>query len=204
MKILRSITEDDMISVFLKSEISSRRFRSDMENILKEISCDESIISHPDLKNESENLKRKKILSQYRGFDKKLKLFESFPKEVSWVKAELGKDEVLEIKYINYSYWNELSGNSRLPQDAVATILSGKQVFGVSNQDFLDAAESLRKGNFFPELILVGLDETSKLVVLEGHLRLTAYALVPEYIPDPLEVIIGFSKDFSEWLEYKD
>jgi hypothetical protein len=37
------------------------------------------------------------------------------------------------------------------------------------------------------------------LVALEGHLRLTAYALRPERIPDPLTAILGSSPHMPRW-----
>jgi hypothetical protein len=36
-------------------------------------------------------------------------------------------------------------------------------------------------------------------VLLEGHVRLTAYALYPEYLPDELEVYLGISPEMSRW-----
>jgi hypothetical protein len=49
----------------------------------------------------------------------------------------------------------------------------------VSNGGFWYMADALAKGASFPELILVGADEHAPLVLLEGHVRLTAYFLQP-------------------------
>lgn len=43
------------------------------------------------------------------------------------------------------------------------------------------------------------MNEKSKVVVLEGHARLTAYFIDSEYLPDEIEVLIGYSEKFSEW-----
>jgi hypothetical protein len=48
-------------------------------------------------------------------------------------------------------------------------------------------------------LILTAVSSTAPLVVMEGHVRLTTYALAPECLPAMLEVIVGFSPDFAEW-----
>jgi hypothetical protein len=37
------------------------------------------------------------------------------------------------------------------------------------------------------------------LVVMEGHVRLTTYALARECLPATIEAIVGFSPDFSLW-----
>jgi hypothetical protein len=40
------------------------------------------------------------------------------------------------------------------------------------------------------------------LVLLEGHVRLTAYALFPDYLPPELEIYLGESSDLAGWSEY--
>ncbi len=106
----------------------------------------------------------------------------------------------MNVRYIDYSYWNELSGGSRLPRDAAIRIRSGITVFGMSTDPFLKMAEALQQGAQFPELILVGTKPDADLVVLEGHARLTAYALVPDFTPNELTVIAGFSAAMCAWL----
>ena len=41
--------------------------------------------------------------------------------------------------------------------------------------------------------------EMAPLVLLEGHARLTAYALAPEYVPAELPVLLGTSPGFLRW-----
>jgi hypothetical protein len=54
-------------------------------------------------------------------------------------------------------------------------------------------ADALCAGAVFPELILVGKSERSPLVVLEGHVRLTAYLLRPDCVPTTVPVLVGYS-----------
>jgi hypothetical protein len=37
------------------------------------------------------------------------------------------------------------------------------------------------------------------MVLLEGHVRLTSYALWPEYLPDELEILLGLSENAASW-----
>jgi hypothetical protein len=53
-----------------------------------------------------------------------------------------------------------------------------------------------------PPLILVSADDGATRVVLEGHTRLTAYALAPETLPDESEVLLGLSPEIASWDEY--
>jgi hypothetical protein len=72
----------------------------------------------------------------------------TFLDDVRWERAALTPNEVLALRYIDYSFWNELA---------------------------------------------------DKLVVLEGHVRLTALALRPDLLPPELEVLLGRSLRIAEW-----
>lgn len=48
-------------------------------------------------------------------------------------------------------------------------------------------------------LILTAVSPAAPLVVMEGHARLTSYALAPECLPAGIEMIVGFSPEFSHW-----
>jgi hypothetical protein len=100
------------------------------------------------------------------------------------------------VRYQNYSYWVELSGRSRRPSDAATRIKAGLRAFDVPDEPFFDAAEALAGGTRFPPLILVGA-EPDDLVCLEGHLRLTAYALAG--FPAAVECLIGTAPDMGHW-----
>lgn len=198
MKQLRTITEDEMIAVFLKGEFSSERFGAAIHKQLAVMNQPDSIVAKSDITDNSQNKARRQILSATRGYEQDRVLFVGFPHDVAWQEVEITKDELAHVQYINYSYWNELTNGSRLPSDAAANIRAGKVVFGVSNENFIKAAEAVRAGHQFPTLILVGTDKGS-LVALEGHLRLTAYALAWDEVPDAMKVIIGTSRNVGSW-----
>lgn len=202
MQTLEHITEDEMIACFLKGELDSIRFTSDLRKEMEGLSMSREIVTNPNFLNQSDNTLRRKLFGKFRGYEENRELFENFPTDVRWTRVQLTSQEMLHIRYIDYSYWNEISKGTRLPSLAAETIKSGEEVFGVSNENFLKAAEFLREGGEFPELILVARNESSPLVVLEGHLRLTAYALAPEAIPDRLTAIAGFSEKLTRWGEY--
>ena len=170
------------------------------------------IIERPNLDDAQENACRRSILGAYRGYGQNtdyfeglppdveyMDYFEGFPLDVHWERAMLSKQELEQVKYIEYDYWVELSGGSRLPRDAARTILAGYEVFGVNHQGVLQMATAFRARARFPTLILVGKNRESSLVVLEGHMRLTAMFLASECLPAELEVIVGFSEQIERW-----
>jgi hypothetical protein len=197
VKIVSQVQEDEVIAEFLIAEVNSDRFKEGILNALGD--HDLNLLIKPNLNDQAENQIRRDILGQTRGFGRNTDLFENFPTEVKWYKAFFEKQDLNEVMYINYSYWNELSSNTRLPLQASKNIMNQIEVFGISNQGFLDINLALKNGKVFPRLIFVSINENSRVVVLEGHARLTAYYLDNDYIPDELEVIIGFSDKFSVW-----
>jgi hypothetical protein len=95
---------------------------------------------------------------------------------------------VLAILYIDWDWWLTVSNGARLA--TVAAELQGR-----GDGDRAIAASAATN----PELIAVADPQRSKLVLLEGHVRLTAYAAFPEYLPDELEVYLGISPRIGEW-----
>jgi hypothetical protein len=114
-------------------------------------------------------------------------LFDGLPGDLDWERDALTRDEILAILYINWDWWLEISGGTRLPRDV-----------DVSHADRATATAAPA----IPELIVVTDPERSKLVLLEGHVRLTSYAKFPECLPDELELHLGVSPRIGEWSEW--
>lgn len=197
MDFIGQISEDEVIAEFLKAEINSPRFRDEIISALDGI--DEQLITQPDLHSDIQNRLRKEVLGKFRGYGQNRDLFENFPSDVTWYKVNISKTELYNVMYIDYSYWNVLSNNTRLPINARPNILKDVRVFDVSNQGFLEIRSLIKKGVSFPRLIFVSMNTNSRIVVLEGHARLTGYFLEPELIPETMEVIVGYSEDFKYW-----
>jgi hypothetical protein len=197
MELKQQITEDVMIAEFLKAEIDSQRYGSTIKKVLGDV--EDSIISNPNMNDEDENKYRKWLLGEVRGYGKNKALFENFPSGINWRMAVFSKEDLQSVMYIDYSYWNELSNNTRLPSDAAKNVLSNVEIYGVKNDGFLELNSVIKQGKTFPKMIFVSRNENSRIVALEGHARLTAYCIDTEYIPPELEVIIGFSEDIVAW-----
>lgn len=198
MRHLHAITEDEMVAVFLQTEVASSRFASSLLALLERDGQDRQLLDHPDIANAAENTYRRRVLGEHRGYRRNADVFTGFPEDVRWYRALATPADLARVRYINYDYWIELSGGSRLATDAAARIHRGIEVFGVGNGGFWYMADALKAGATFPELILVGPDERSPLVLLEGHVRLTAYFLRPEYIPDAQPVLVGYAKNMDK------
>jgi hypothetical protein len=193
MQHLHPIHEDEMVAVFLATEIASSRFSSAILAILQRDRQERQIIDQPDFANQVDTAYRRHVLSEWRGYRRDADVFKGFPTNVRWYRALATMADLEQLRYINDAYWIELSGGSRLVMDAVARIRHGIEAFWVSNAGVWFMAKALCAGAVFPELILVGKDERSRLVVPEGHVRLTAYLLRPDCTPSTVPVLVGYS-----------
>ena len=97
---------------------------------------------------------------------------------------------------MDYSYWIELSGGTRLPADAAKRIKTGHRAYNIPNDRLVKAGQAAKAAVRFPPLILVG-ESYDNLVCLEGHLRLTAYALAG--FPTDVECLLGTAPDMGRW-----
>jgi hypothetical protein len=196
VRVIGDSSEDDMVACFLLGELSSRRFGGRIRRALVAAGQGEHLVTDADLADPAANRARRELLAAVRGYGEDRDVFEDFPVRVRWIRSVLTPDELTRVRYIEYSYWNELSGGSRLPVDAAERIRAGVQVFGVSNRRFVAAARAVRQGERFVPLILAGRRRTA-LVCVEGHLRLTAYALAG--FPVEVECLVGTARGMDRW-----
>jgi hypothetical protein len=118
--VLSDSSEDEMIALFLLGELSSERFGNRIRSALDAASQTEALVTAADLGDIDQNRARRAILAKTRGYGENRDVFENFPARVRWVRAMLAPSELARVRYINYSYWNELSNGSRLQRTLLA------------------------------------------------------------------------------------
>lgn len=184
MKTIRNSSPEEATLEWLKAELNSDRFRSDLDTALLKLSSDEKIITDADLSNEDENQTRWNILKSYRDWlDKDFEDYE-------WELVELDQADASELRYIDYSYWNELSDNTRKVGVAAKNVMNGKVVFDVPNDKFFSVAEAVENGLDFGPIVVVSSSNKQNNEIVEGHLRATGYVMAQKPIK-PLRALIG-------------
>ncbi|HSK73755.1 MAG TPA: hypothetical protein VK892_18805 [Pyrinomonadaceae bacterium] len=200
MRIIERVTEAEMIATFLRAEIRSSRFGKDILRILKRDRASRKVIDNPNVRDAAENEYRAALLGEFRGFGRNEEIFMDFPNDVEWHRTLLSRSDLLKIRYMNYSYWIDLSGGSRLVADAAKRVAAGE--IEKATADWIRAAaDAVKRGASFPEPILVSRNRQSDLIVLEGHLRMTAYLLSLDYLPAEMPMIVGYSEGIKRWDE---
>jgi hypothetical protein len=200
--LIQPIEESEMVAAFLAAETKSVRHRARLVELLAFAGEDESLVERSDPGDARQNDARARLLGDFRGYRQDRELFKGFPLDgVRWYRAMVDSNSLSQVRYVDYSYWNQLSSGTRRPADAARRIRDGFRAFGLANDGFFAAADAVLRGIPLDPPILVGRDAGDALVVLEGHLRLTAYALVPTHVPDPLPAIVGLSPRLSTWMK---
>lgn len=179
MKYLRDASQDEMICAFLCGEYGSTRFGNELRTAMRRVGCPEEYLLSARLDDMVECDVRRRVLAEYRDWGKNTGLFERFPDRVRWLLAQCEPSDLDAIRYIRYSYWDELSKWTGLARQAAQSVREGHKVFGVSNAAFVEGAELLRAGGTFAPMIAL-YSAAPRVVLLEGHSRLTVYALAPE------------------------
>ena len=182
-----------MVATFLRAEINSPRFGQLILHLLQKDNVDRKVIDTPNVHDKAENVYRDTLLGECRGYRRNEGIFKNFPDDVRWYRVLLDRFDLEKVKYINYNYWTDLSGGSRLALDTANRVEAG-MVEKETAEWFLSAVDAVKRGACFPELILVSNSREKDLVVLEGHLRLTAYLLASDCLPRELPAIVGYSK----------
>ena len=202
MRLLRPINEDEMVAVFLRGEYASERWREGLHGLLARHGCAEDVLRRPNAADPEQNALRSRILEDHRAWERRDGLFGGFPHDVEWFRAELEPHEVLKILFIHWDWWLRVSGGTRRPL-VTARRIRGGEVAGVTAPEHEPLAGALSATPPPAELIAVTTPAHAPLVLLEGHFRLTAYALFPEHLPPKLEILLGVSEEMPRWCMFQ-
>jgi hypothetical protein len=187
-------THDDMVAAFLKAEIHSPRFGNAVSEAVRRLDVPLDVVISPDTADVRQNIARLGVWRAYRGVPPLSGLFDGFPAEVTWQWVALGPDEIGEILYIDWDYWLEVSGGTRRPSDAASRLGEDDGVVAVT--------EAIRAGRMPPPVVVVADPGRSKMVVLEGHVRLTAMVVALERLPAEVLMLLGTSQGMGSWPLY--
>lgn len=194
MRFVHRITEAEMVAYFVFTELHSERFGTAIQRLLEQKQLTPAIVEHPNLNDRSENGLRADLLGEWRGYGRDGDVFKDFPDDVQWWRAFLGATDLERVKYLNDAYWIDFSGGSRLVSDAATRIVGGAMPEVAAG--YRSLAQALEAGARFPELILLYNPREDELVVLEGHVRVTAYLvylLLSKNTAVDIPVLIGCS-----------
>jgi hypothetical protein len=165
MRVLRSAGEEEMVLAFLRAELASSRFAGDVAAALARQGADRSLVHRADLSDAEANLKRHQALEDYRGPRRgpRAGIFGGLPDDVAWSWVALTREELLDVRYIDWEYWLEVTGGTRRPADAIRR-MRGR--WDVPGDEVHEIAQAVGRWELPHEIIVVGCPPGQGLVVL--------------------------------------
>jgi O-antigen/teichoic acid export membrane protein len=191
-RLIRSVSEDEVIAEFLKSDFYAPEFQPYQDSF-------RNIVSAPDLDNAKDNAKRRALL-----FLRHLALWKEIPTGTKWYEVEIKEADLGQIRAFPRAHWRKLAhGNFSMTE-----VTEGMR----TRQHLVDApfltkmaaiGDQLHRDDpGFNAVILIGLNEREPLTVLDGNHRLLAATLASPSDLNKLRFLCGLSPRMTECCWY--
>jgi O-antigen/teichoic acid export membrane protein len=191
-RLIRDVSEDEVIAEFLKSDFNSPAFREYQESLRE-------VVNTPDLDNAGDNAKRRALL-----FIRHLALWKEIPTGTSWYEMEISEADLGQIRAFPRAQWRKLArGNFSITEIAQAMRTRQHTV----DAPFLSKIAAigdqlLQEDPGFSAVILIGLNESEPLTVLDGNHRLVAAMLASPGSLKKLRFLCGLSPRMTQCCWY--
>jgi len=190
MQHIGSLTEAEMVLEFLRAELRSPRFAERYQRwlIARDLAPDIDIATlTPEI--------RKELLWSARPG-----MFKSLPYPIEWSRVVLGADDVDHLYYMNEAVWRDFSNGTRLVKQGIEKINQPRHQ--VISRRVKEINQEIANGAVIPQIILISKPDQMKLVILEGHVRATAYAYANLFEKTGVTVILGTTPNADRWAWY--
>src|SRR5438477_4582111 len=192
VRLMRRIPEDEVIAEFLQSEFQRHEFREYHQSLGE-------IVRKPNICDPVENAKRRALL-----FIRHRALWKEIPSDTEWYEMEVDKSDLTQIRVFPRAQWRKL-GRSNF---SVPEILQGMRTRRHTvDSTFLTKIAAIRRRLLHDDarsgaVILIGLNQSEPLTVLDGNHRLVSALLESPNRLDKLRFICGLSPRMSECCWY--
>jgi hypothetical protein len=166
LRLLRTLTEEEVIAEFLRSEFHHPEFtdyRSEFNRL----------VLQPDLGSPRENALRRALLFLRRG-----PMWRELPADTRWCQVELNPEDLARIRFFPRAQWRRIAQGNFYLKDVVERI---RLRLDASDDDFFrklrHLSDSLPNNLVNPTVLLIGVDETGPLTILDGNHRMAAAML---------------------------
>jgi O-antigen/teichoic acid export membrane protein len=192
LRVIRPVSEDEVIAEFLKSDIHSAAFRDYRESL-------HELVANPNVRDANENAKRRALF-----FLRHLALWKEIPADTEWYEVVVEEAELAQVRVFPRAHWRKL-GNGNFSISEILKGMRGQQ--DAVDATFLSKIAAIRKKLLEDELgprtvILIGVNETEPVTVLDGNHRLVSSVLHPPNRMDALRFVCGFSPHMAECCWY--
>lgn len=193
IRLIRRVSEDEVIAEFLKSDFRHPQFR-EFHNSFG------SIVAQPNFGDSAENAKRRAIL-----FKRHLPLWREIPKDTSWYEVEVNQPEIDQICAFPRAQWRKLARGNYSITAVVGRLQKRRNSLPDQFLTKIDGiADDISRGrNGFGAIILIGRSDTGHLTVLDGNHRLVAALQSDPKRVETLRFVCGLSRRMEQCCWYR-
>lgn len=194
LSLLRTLTEHEVIAEFLRSEFHHPEFedyRSEFEHL----------VNNPDLASHRENSLRRALLFLRRGA-----MWRELPDNTEWFQVELSRKDLARIRFFPRAQWRRVAEGSFYLTDMVECLrVKGQES---PEDDFFRKLRRMstpvQEGLVSPTVLLIGVDATGPLTILDGNHRMAAAMLAqPPAELESFKFICGLSPEMTHCCWYR-
>ena len=193
LRLRRLLTEEEVMAEFLRSEFHHPEF-DDYRHEFQEL------VQRPNLNSSRENALRQALLFLRRG-----PMWRELPADTKWFEVELELDDLERIRFFPRAQWRRAAQGSFYLKDVVERMRPKLKESG--NDDFFCKLQllshSVEQNLINPTVLLIGVDNTGPLTILDGNHRMAA-AMLGQSAPvlDRFRFICGFSLQMTRCCWY--
>jgi hypothetical protein len=194
IRIIRRVSEDEVIAEFLKSDFNKSAFEEYQDSL-------RGLVVNPDLDDAGENAKRRALL-----FTQHLSLWSELPKGTEWFEAEIGPADLGQIRVFPRARWRKLArGNFTLPVivERIRTFSSHNVMEDVFLSKIAGIGDWLRLNTDPGAVLLIGLNESEPFTILDGNHRLAAAMLTSPENVQRFRFLCGLSPKMTKCCWYR-
>lgn len=192
IRVIRRISEDEVIAEFLKSDFNNPAFQEYRETL-------RDLVTHPNLTDPSENAKRRALL-----FIRHLSLWKELPSGTEWYEVEMKAADLSRIRVFPRAQWRKLArGNFSITEVVERMRRSHTVMEGEFAAKIAAIRDRLMEDESQPgTVVLIGISESDPLTVLDGNHRLAAAMLVSANRVQKFRFLCGLSPRMTECCWY--
>ena len=191
---VRAVVEAEVIAEFLRAEFYQPEFDPYRHEF-------RDVVGDPDLSNERKNAIRKRLLFRRRG-----KLWRELPTDTQWWEIELRSSDLPRLRAFPRKQWAKFAeGDFYLTRmiERIQAIVESKDQDWFSEK-MRSVAADLRGKGVPNSVLLIGVDESSPLTIIEGNHRMAAAMLVsPEEVSQQFRFYCGLSPKMTQCCWYR-
>ncbi len=194
IRIIRRVSEDEVVAEFLKSDFDNSAFEQYQESLRE-------LVMKPRLDDDAENAKRRALL-----FIRHLPLWRELPSGTEWFEVEIRPPDLAQIRVFPRAMWRKLAGGN-FAITAVAERIRDCRSHDASVRTFLSKINALRdwlrKDAQPGAVLLIGLNESEPLTILDGNHRFVAATLTSPETMEKFKFFCGLSPRMAECCWYE-